>query len=180
MSKIKNTSNKRLLLNMLAVALLLGFSMYVYAQFIKEDSRPTVSAPFDLSPASIEDQNESDKLKEAAANTEKQQTTPPPSGDVRTVQPVIVDVGQYGDDIELRSYVSGVVEDNGTCTAIFTKGGLRVSRDVRGSSDATVTQCSRISLSRTEFSEYGAWSVVLNYISSSSSGTTSPTQLEVK
>lgn len=134
------------------------------------------SEGIDYSPATKEDQKESDQHKDSSADKENQE---PPTGST-SVMPIIVDASQYSDQIEVRAYVSGIIEDNGTCTIKFTKGTLTVTKEVKGVADATTTRCTNLDVSRGEFSEAGEWTATVAYASSKANGNSQPKTFEVK
>lgn len=113
-------------------------------------------------PPTETEKKETEAHKQSLAN---EQNSPPPitSSGKKQVDPIITSV--YGS--EVRSYVSGVIEDGGTCTATATKSGASaVTGSSTGFFDAAYTGCLPISLALSG----GGWSVVVSYSSSTAEG----------
>ena len=106
---------------------------------------------------------------------EADKNTSPP----KTAEIVIVDAGQYEDTVEVRAYVSNVYENGGSCNVTFVKGSQRVSRSSQAFQDVTTTQCSTISIPRSEFTA-GEWQYSVSYSSPSTSGSTTSRNLTIK
>lgn len=83
---------------------------------------------------------------------------------------VVVDASQYDKVVEVRAYVSNILEDGGKCTAVFTRNGTTVSKASNAFRDATTTQCRPIEIPRSEFPTAGEWQVVMKYKSATTSG----------
>jgi hypothetical protein len=76
---------------------------------------------------------------------------------------VIVDAGQYDEDIEVRAFVSNVIKD-GECTYIFTSDtGTTLEKKTLAYADASTTPCITLKLQRSEFSSGGTWNVKVKY-----------------
>lgn len=103
--------------------------------------------------------------------------TAPPAGSANIV---IVDAGQYDNTIEIRSFISNVYEDGGTCTVTFTKDSLSVSRANTAFKDATTTQCKPINIGRSEFPAAGDWKLVVSYTSPTISGSSTTKTVSIK
>lgn len=80
----------------------------------------------------------------------------------------------------INSYVSGVFEDGGTCTATITKGSSQILKTSEGFKDATHTTCAPIFLKRSDFSSSGTWSVKVSYSSVTSEGQSQAVNIEVQ
>jgi hypothetical protein len=104
-------------------------------------------------------------------NEEKKQSE---SATKKQVAPVITNVGQSGDDIRIMGYVAGIFEDNGTCTATFTRGSLTVTRTSDGFTNVSTTDCAPISAPGSAFPEGGEWQVILSYTSAAAAGSSQP------
>jgi len=75
---------------------------------------------------------------------------------------VIVDANQYGQEIEVRAFVSNVV-NNGTCEIVFEKGSQKIIKSVNAYADASTTPCMNLVVPRSEFPESGDWKVTVSY-----------------
>jgi hypothetical protein len=97
-----------------------------------------------------------------------QQQTPSSNATV-----IITDASYYADDntVEVRAYVSNILEDGGTCTAQFTQDGKTITKSSQAFKDATTTQCGALNIARSEFPNSGSWNMQLTYTSKTASGT---------
>ena len=138
------------------------------------DSKESIN----YSPGTDQDQKDADQRKQEIADQQNQ--NPEPTTGKKSVTPVIVDASQYGNEVEVRAYVPGIIEDGGTCTVTFTKGSLSVTKQSTGEKDATTTRCTNITIPRSEFKDYGKWNVSLSYSSSTTQGTASARTIEVQ
>jgi hypothetical protein len=95
-----------------------------------------------------------------------------PSGNKRSVTPVITSI----EGGTVRGYVSGVVEDGGTCTATFTQAGkATVTATSQGIGNASTTNCTPITAQLSS----GKWQVSLSYSSATSQGTSSVKDIQL-
>jgi hypothetical protein len=96
------------------------------------------------------------------------------------VAPLITQAGwaTSGTVVEVSGFVSGVVEDGGTCLVTLTHGGDTVTASREGLADATTTACGVIELGDPDMSS-GWWQAVLSYESKTSSGTSDPVDVLV-
>jgi hypothetical protein len=89
-----------------------------------------------------------------------------------TAEVVIVDAAQYDDDIEVRAFVSNVIE-SGICRYIFRNGNNILEKSQSAFPDASSTPCTTLTISRTEFPTSGVWSLTVTYESASLQGSKS-------
>jgi len=75
----------------------------------------------------------------------------------------ITDASQYGQNIEVRSYVEGIVKDGGTCTFAFTKNATTITKTSEGLSNVSRTSCALLNTSVSEFPTSGTWSLSVSY-----------------
>lgn len=92
---------------------------------------------------------------------------------------VINDASQYDSSVEVRSYVEGVVETNGTCTITFKKGSQSVTKTTEPLTNPTYTTCAAISVPVSEFPSKGTWQVTVDYLSAQNKGSATK-NVEVK
>lgn len=167
--------NKRYLLMLGVIFVILLGGVLIYAKFSGDDpvstgSTDSTAPPRDdyvnLNPPTDEQQQATDEYKKSLADDSPAPSQTTASGK-KQVTPVITSVS--GD--EVRSYVSGVIEDGGTCTATATKTGASpVTKNSTGFADAAYTGCPPIQLSLSG----SGWSIVVSYSSSTSEGASSP------
>jgi hypothetical protein len=117
-------------------------------------------------PPTEEEKQEANDQKQTIVEQEQQeQTYQSPS----TAAVVISDARQYGNQIEVRAFVSNVYQD-GTCTVTFTQGNHTVQKQVSAFKDATTTQCTGVDVPRSELPTAGAWTVKVVYQSTAATG----------
>jgi hypothetical protein len=95
--------------------------------------------------------------------------------------PVVVTYSGYNATagaVQMGGYVSGVVEDGGTCTLTLTQGGARVAATSRASADATTTTCAELRVPGAKLAP-GTWQAVLSYASATHVGTAAAVPVEV-
>jgi hypothetical protein len=91
----------------------------------------------------------------------------------------VVDSSQYGQNIEVRSYIENIVEDGGACTFAFTKGTTVVTKTSKGFSDVLHTTCTPLIMPVSEFPASGSWSLLISYSSQSVVASSSNQNVEV-
>ena len=167
-SLYKRFSRRSLLIAGAALVVLLSGGV-VYAQFLKDDDPPVTTDGTDSVPVSEvnygppteteKQETEAHKKSMAEDNPAPPQTTP--SGK-KLVTPYTSSV----DNDVVRAYVSGVIEDGGTCTATASKDSQVKSGTSIGFADAANTICPPITL---DLAGLG-WNVQVSYSSSTSEG----------
>ncbi len=179
-----NSRRKRLFWRpalLVAVLVLLGVAAFVGYRSTRAkpptdtagQQQPEESNGIDMSPATEEEKQQAADRKQSSS-TPTPAPSPAPDGRL-TVTPVITSVSDSG----LRGFVSGVVEDGGTCTATFTKGSFVFTKTSEGFADASNTVCKFIAVQRSDFATSGTWSATLSYSSETASGTSQATTFEV-
>jgi hypothetical protein len=134
------------------------------------------------------------KGSEAARPTPKVAPKLPPnprSGQtVATDAPVVVTTDEvpvvvtfYGwnaaaEQVQVGGYVSGVVEEGGTCTLTLTRGGETVAAHGSATADAATTACGELDVAGDQLSA-GTWQAVLRYESPSHTGAADAVDVEV-
>jgi cytoskeletal protein RodZ len=112
----------------------------------------------DLSPPTAQDKQAVDAHKDEIVQRDQQlsgsssSSTPTPG-----VSVVITDVSTNN----VKSYVSGVFEDGGTCSATATQGAKSISGTSAGFKNVSYTQCAPIAWSSQLTS--GSWDIKVNY-----------------
>ena len=187
MNNIKNKKRliKIIILGVLALALiLLVLEKTKVTNFYEKNPSGSEQAQtqdeqskVDLSPATETDKAENDARK-ASLPENGGDVTPPPSSGVKTVRPVITYAGQYGDNIEVGSYVPGIYE-TGECTLTLTRGSHTITRNVTAIIDSSSTTCPSFSVSRSVLPEAGKWTAVVSYRSAAAVGGSDEKSLEV-
>lgn len=184
MLKIKKSSKKITLL--ISVALLLAMSVagatYIQRRNNSEQAAPSPSPQLTINynPPTPEDAQRVEDNKQKIITQEKAQATQPATQTGRkTVTPLITYAGQYGESIEVGAGVNGIFEDNGQCTATFTKGARVITKRVTAAKNSNAVDCPVMSVTVPELAEKGSWSLVVSYDSASSYGISDSRQIEV-
>lgn len=183
MKSIKTKLNKKIVL--LILFLVLGTGIFVVSKTHLFRASPGDVTPglkdVNLEPSTEEDkeaveENKNELSKKIANENQSTQTNSSP----KTVSVVITDASQYDQQIEIRAYVSGVIENGGICEILIKQGVQEIVKKVSGKSDATTTRCEALTVPRSEFANNGQWQVTVSYTSSSASGKSSVKALEIR
>lgn len=142
--------------------------------------------PFQTSESNVTQQNDSDDKNASDPTLGGEKTNPsdntPPADTPEETDPtdkqqvsIGVAYAQLVDNqVEVRAYVSGVIEGTGTCTATLTKDGETVTASAAAFVDATTSQCGVIEIDRSKFPSAGTWNLVVSYSSPDAEGTSRP------
>jgi hypothetical protein len=177
--KNKKTSRNKLILIIVTVLVLAGgtaFALNRNSNQNKDQATPQPAANTSLSGNEAEqvDQNKQRIVKQE----EKIKNQPQPPG-AKTVTPIITYAGPYGSNVEVGGYVD-VLEEGGTCTAVFTLGNARLTKEVKAVAGAKSVDCPVMSLPISQFAPKGLWKVVIAYNSASYIGISAVKHIEVK
>lgn len=166
----------------LALALAGGGSWWLFKKQRNLEQKPTNTTTItdnqgeniNLGPPSDEQKRIADERKKTLG----QDPTPAPTtpSNKTKVTPVITNASVSG----INSYVPGIFEEGGTCTATFTKSGQSFSRSSTGFQNATNTGCPPITTTRSDFPSTGSWSVTLSYSSAKSEGSSPSKTFDVQ
>jgi len=161
-----NKSSKKKILIIVAAIVIVAAGLvggYFYYQSARQESETKINynPPTDNERQSGVAQKEENKKREEIDNN--------PSV-VTSANVLITDAGQYDTAIEVRGYIDNVYDNTGTCTAMFTKGSLQVTKTNPGFKDAKTTQCGALDFTRDQFKEAGTWQLTLSFKSPSIEG----------
>lgn len=125
-----------------------------------------------LSPPTREEKSAGDSHKEEIVRQAEQNNQKPANAQV-----VIVDARQYASEniIEVRAFVSNIIESGGVCTITLTQGSQVVSEQSQAFADAQTTQCSTVTIPRNKFLAKGSWEAEIKYSSNSITGSAKKT-----
>lgn len=166
---LKKVSNKKkYLLIGLVVVLLAGGGALAYSQ-LRGDSTDKKDS-INYNPPTKEEKKAADTQKEKNIEREQTEDNPKP---ISKADITIVDASQYGDTVEIRAYISNILEDGGTCTAKLTNGNQTITRTNQSFKDATTTQCGALNIPRSEFNSTGTWQLTMSYTSNTANGESS-------
>ncbi len=169
MPKRKKTRlNKKGLLVAAAVVLLLGLGLYVVKARPFSKKTPTATNPVNYGPATAQEKSETEQHKKDLAENQPSSTST--TAGKTNVKPVITYADQYGQNVEVGSYVAGIFENGGTCQLTLTKGSMNVERSATGVSSATTTNCPTFSVKVSDLTP-GDWTAKVTYSSQAAEGT---------
>lgn len=114
-------------------------------------------------PPTTEEQQAGNTVKENINSENEPQQLP------NTAEVVIVDANQYENVIEVRAFVSNVIE-NGSCKYIFTQNSSEIIKEQPAYADASTTPCTNLEVNRSEFPTSGQWNVEVIYTSTTIAG----------
>lgn len=169
--KQKQYKSKKLILILLVALIVLavgGFVAYRHFHKPKQDFSGTAGvSEVNYGPPTEEEKQAGNDQKEK--NVAEQNGTQVNNSKAAVV---ITDASYYSDSnsVEVRAFVSNIVEDGGTCTVTFEKNGQKVTQTHAAFKDATTTQCGALDTPRSQFPSTGTWNVTLVYTSSSATG----------
>lgn len=167
----KNTSHqsngftkKRLLIMILVIGVISGGLFFAKTRSTENQNTTNKpardSAGTNLAPPTEEEKAETEAYKKELGQSA--QPTNTSENGKKQVTPFITGA----DKQEISAYVSGIIEEGGTCTATLTKDGKTLTKTSKGFGNVSYTSCEPIDVSGSL--ENGNWSVVVSY----SSGTT--------
>lgn len=173
-AKQKKYQNKKIIL--LAVAVVIAIvltvgSLIVYRNFQKP--KPDFNGTAGLSGINYSPPTQDERR---AANEQKEknvteQANASKNEDNKAIV-VITDASYYADNnsVEVRAYISNIIEDGGTCTVTFEKDGHKITQQQTAFKDATTTQCGALDTPRSQFNSNGTWNTTVVYTSSKANG----------
>jgi hypothetical protein len=181
MTRHTTISTKKSKIILFVVGLLVVAAAVVgYSLVNREDKAPQTAAPesvINYEPATEDEKQQAEDAKDRiVAQQEAENSDTPTNEGRRTVDPVIT----YAGTDEVNAFISGVVEDGGTCTLTASQQSKSFTRKSSASRNASTTDCAAFTLSSSDFNNKGEWSVTVSYSSPTSTGTSKPQIIEVK
>lgn len=157
-------SQKNLIIVTFVILLLSGLIGGLYFFVFREKSEPN---GISLAPATEQEKADAeDNKNEIIQQQEKQKNDSANTTDSSGSEVVVTITSANSEGV--YSFVSGVLEDGGTCTAIYSKGSESFQKTSSGFINVTDTQCEPITTNRGDFSSTGVWSVQVTYSGSAS------------
>lgn len=151
----------------------------------KQAGSNTVEEKIDYSPPTEEEKIETEAFKAEQTQSTSTASTPgakaPAPTEKRQVSATLTSWGQnpMSKAAEISGFVSGVYEDNGTCTAKMTKNDVVVRESQSSTKDAKTLSCGLITIKRDRLSA-GSWSVVIVYSSSTATAESQIITMEIE
>lgn len=173
MKKHHASTKKKILLTAVAVLVVLGvIGLYVHMHHSTPVASGNVSTKRYSGPTP-QDKADSEAHKNAIVqqlNQQRQQQQSTNTPTKTSVTPIITNASQNGSEINVSGYVSGVFENGGTCTVTLTQAGSQITKTSAGFENASTTQCTPVTIERSEFSTAGQWQTTLTYESANAAG----------
>ena len=179
----KKSRVKKPLIVSIIILVLVGGGFFAYKHFWQKKTSSTV-----YNPPTQEEKQSGDKIKPEVVKRQEQEdaqkkdnTSNSTSTDTTSnnAEVIITDAAQYGNIIEVRSFVANKYQD-GTCKITFTKGELVVSKETKAYKDATTTICTNPLIERSEFKQAGDWQVVVQYTAGTTTGKSKPQTVKIE
>jgi len=173
----KNQNPKKIKILFLVSALLIAGVVLLYIYLQKKPGSNNEIKPvntINYNPPTKEEIKETEEFKNNQSSAKE------PINPSSQVTPIISYAGQFDSLVELSGFIPSKIEDGGTCTAIFSNDKAVVTKTSSATKDATTTRCNLISFPATELTPKGSWNVVLQYKSTTSQGSSSSINFEVK
>jgi len=136
------------------------------------------------SPPTQQEKDETEQFKDnlgdqSTPTTPTTPTSPSPTNSTKkSITPIMTSWGA-NPNVEVRGYVPGISEENGTCTVTLTKDGQKVTESATATPDATTVSCGLITIAKSRVSA-GTWSATLSYSSAKYEGVSASKSIEVK
>lgn len=151
------------------------------------ENNPNDESHIDDQPATKKDQENANNQKQStydrqqAGKENSSNNDNTDSSSKMSVSVTITTIYQQENEVHVNGFVTGVVEDGGTCTLTLTdESGKKVSVSRSGHENATNTTCGQSSIKTSQL-HTGKWTASLVYASSKASGTSSNNpSIEVK
>lgn len=174
---MKQRSNKiKVIVPLLVVILLLAGGVFIFARNRNTSKTKTKSSTetVNYAPASPVEKKETEDNKDrivAEQNQNKPQNSD--SNQKKSVTPTIVNA----DANSTSAYITGIFEEDGTCTATFTKGSITKTKTSQGFGNVSYTQCAPIDT--TGLLGSGSWTLVVSYSSNTAQGSSASREVMV-
>jgi hypothetical protein len=178
--KKRFTHKKLVICCLIGLLIAAGVAVYAYRRHVKNKAAPvsvssqtsgTSGSTINLSPPTSQDKTDNNSHKDQLANG--QSTSAVDTSGKKRVTPTI----SYVDRSTVESFVTGVFENGGVCTATLTQGSQTVTKTSTGFQNASYTQCAPISLTGVNLGK-GPWTVMVSYSSASAVGKSESTILK--
>lgn len=173
----KKGLQKKFVVSFVFAFLLIGsfVSIYLYRNRGSNSLPNNIDQTVNYAPATAAEKKEAEDNKDRIVKMETQTKNSPSSTIEKTaVKPIITNTTG-----SINAYISGIFEKDGTCTAIFTKGSIQLTKTAAGFQNVSYTQCAPIALDPGYLSP-GSWTVLVKYTSEKSDGSSDSQIIEVK
>lgn len=177
----RSKSPKKVMLLLLAAVLLAGCGVGAYALYLRQSQsedtqdRPINSVDYS-GPTKVEQSAANDQKRLNKAREDKIENTE----EIETASLIITDAGQYENQIEVRAFVTNLIED-GKCSVKFAKSGSSpITTNSTAIKDAKGTQCGALDTETTRFPVGGIWTAEVSFLSNTGKKGMATTTLKVE
>ncbi len=173
----KKGLQKKFVVSFVFVFLLIGSFVSIYLYRIRGSNilPNNIDQTVNYAPATAAEKKEAEDNKDRIVKIETQTNNSPSSTTEKTVvNPTITNITG-----SINAYISGIFEKDGTCTAVFTKGSIQLTKTANGFQNVSYTQCAPIGL-EPGFLSTGSWTLLVKYNSDKSEGSSDSQIIEVK
>lgn len=175
--KTNKKSKKIKIIAILVLMTILGVgSFYLYRRNSGDQKNMN---PQNVTPATDQEKKETAQKKEEIVKQQEKNDNQDSGDNTTTGSKRIVTITSATAE-SVYAYVSGVLEDSGECTAIFTKNEQSFQKTSKGFINVSTTQCEPIFLSRNDFLSAGIWQVIVKYSSGTAQGVSQMTTISVQ
>ncbi len=168
-------SNRKLITRLLVVVLTIVFLVAcgVIWNHKRSVTKQTPSGTStNLASATEEEKQETEQHKQELSNGDTTQLQTGADGR-KQVTPII----SYADTTTITAYITGIFEEDGTCTATLTNGSKTITKTSIGFQNASYTQCTPIDLTGSPLGSSN-WSVTVSYSSATAIGKSDPSTIK--
>lgn len=165
------------IIGFLALAAVVAGSSVFYFNRKDNQVKTTTESPketINYAPTSPVEQKETDDRKDEIVKEQTSQSNSSSSGK-KTVVPTITNA----DSQSVNSYVMGIFEEDGTCTATFSKNDETKTKTSVGFGNVSYTQCAPMDLEN-GFLSAGTWKLIVSYSSAKAQGASDSREVVIK
>jgi hypothetical protein len=138
-----------------------------YTKTTKNEAATDTKTSINFEPPTEQEKQAGNKRKQEIVS---QQTTPEDPKEKPKTEVVIVDAGQYGDDVEVRAFATNSTE-SGVCLFVFSKSDYpSIKKETAATPGPSTAPCFALSIPRAEFTTTGTWTLEVSYESATRSG----------
>jgi hypothetical protein len=182
MMKNRRSNQSQRFRNIILAVLILGLmGLGVWVLYTRDSgvAKDSGASKIDNTPATSQDQSFSDSKKEKQPVSNSGSSTNA-SSDQKKVEVTITTYNATDNgSLSVNGYVSGVVENGGTCILTLTDSASKsVTTTRQAIADATTTTCGESAVALSKLHS-GTWKAVLSYSSATSVGASEPVNIEV-
>lgn len=174
----KRLSQRKIWLSLLILFGIISIAAIAYSVNNSSEITPSSTATYNtsstkkFSPPTESEKKEADQRKDTIVN---QPETSSENSNKKKVTPIIT----YADALGVNAIVPGVFEENGTCTATYTKDENKITSSSKGFQNSNYTNCAPIKLNGA-LSIKGTWNVTVKYNSDKADGVSEAYSFEVQ